>query len=144
MKPDAIHHAYHVPIPMPFHWKKQEKDDLASDIKRGIIQPVPAGSHVTWWSKMVATSKKNGKSCRIVDLQKLNGQCLCETHHCPSPFQAASEIPAGIKKTVFDAIDRHHFIPLDKISQNLTTFITKWRCCQHRKLPQGYLAAGDA
>ena len=72
MKPDATPHAHHVPKQIPFHWKKQEKDDLTSDIKTGIIQQVPVGSPVTWCSKMVVNPKKNGKQCQAVDFQMLN------------------------------------------------------------------------
>ena len=67
-----------------------------------------------------------------------------KTHHCPSPFQAASQIPAGTKKTVFDAVDGYHSIPLDEDSQPLTAFISEWGRFHYCRLPQGYLAAGDA
>ena len=144
LKPNATPYANHVPIPVPYHWKEQVRNDLESDVERGIIQPVPIGSPVTWCSKMIVTPKKNGKPRRVVDFQKLNAQCLRETHHCPSPFQAASQIPPGTKKTVFDAVDGYHSIPLDKDSQPLTTFITEWGRYQYLRMPQGYLAAGDA
>ena len=144
LKEEATPHAHHVPIPVPYHWKKQVKADLDLDVERGIIQPVPIGTPVSWCSKMIVTPKKNGKPRRVVDYQKLNAQCSRETHHCPSPFQAASQIPAGTKKTVFDAVDGYHSIPLDKASQPMTTFITEWGRYQYLRMPQGYLAAGDA
>jgi len=75
---------------------------------------------------MIVTAKKNGSPrCVVGDFQKLNNQCSRETHHCPSPFAAASQVPAGTKKTVF-FVDGYHLIPLDKSSQPLTTFITEW------------------
>ena len=88
LKPDAKPHAQHVPIPVPFHWKSDVKNDLDLDVERGIIKPVPIGTPVQWCSRMLVTAKKNGKPRRVVDFQKLNAQCLRETHHCPSPFQA--------------------------------------------------------
>ena len=42
------------------------------------------------------------------------------------PFQLASQIPANTKKTVIDAVDGYHAVPLDRESQPLTTFITEW------------------
>ena len=120
------------------------ENDLNADIDRGILQTVPVGSPVSWCSKMLVTPKKNGKPRRVVDFQKLNAQCLRETHHCPSPFRAASQVPAGTLKTVFDAVDGYHSIPLDEASQPLTTFITEWGRYNYLRLPQGYLAAGDA
>lgn len=144
LKPDAVPHAQHVPIPVPFHWKDQVKKDLDADVEREIIKPVPIGNPVQWCSKMIVTAKKNGNPHRVVDLQKLNSQCLRETHHCPSPFQAACQVPAHSKKTVFDAVDGYHSIKLDKESQPLTTFITEWGRYLNLRLPQGFLAAGDA
>lgn len=72
----------------------------------------------------------------MVDYYKLNAQCSRDTHHCPSPFQAASEIPAGTKKTVFGDVDGYHSIPLDKASQPMTTSMGS--------LSISYLAAEDA
>lgn len=144
LKPDAVPHAQQVPIPVPFHWKDQVKKDLDADVEREIIKPVPIGNPVQWCSKMIVTAKKNGKPHRVVDLQKLNSQCLRETHHCPSPFQAACQVPAHSKKTVFDAVDGYHSIKLDKESQPLTTFITEWGRYLNLRLPQAFLAAGDA
>ena len=144
LKEDNTPHANHTPIPVPYHWKEEVKNDLDRDVERGIIKPVPIGTPVTWCSKMLVTPKKSGKPRRVVDFQKLNAQCSRETHHCPSPFRAASQVPAGTKKTVFDAVDGYHSVPLDESSQPLTTFITEWGRYQYCRMPQGYLAAGDA
>ena len=144
LKPDAKPYAHHVPIPVPYHWKDQVKKDLDADVARKIIQPVPIGTPVEWCSKMLITAKKNGSPRRVVDYQKLNSQCLRETHHCPPPFSAASQVPANTKKSVFDAVDGYHSIPLDEQSQPMTTFITEWGRYQYLRLPQGFLAAGDA
>ena len=46
VKPDAKPFAHHVPIPVPFHWKAQVKQDLDNDISRKIIEPVPIRSPV--------------------------------------------------------------------------------------------------
>ena len=98
LKPDVVPQAQHVPIPVPYHWKDRVKQDLDADVARQIICPVPVGEPVKWCSKMLVTAKKDGSPRRVVDFQKLNAQCLRETHHCPSPFQAASQVPANTKK----------------------------------------------
>ena len=80
----------------------------------------------------------------MVDLQHLNSQCLRETNHCQSPFHLACQLPPSSKKTILDAVDGYHAIALDKISQPLTTFMTEWDQYMYLRLPQGFLASGDA
>ena len=118
----------HNPIPVPYHYKEQVKEALWEDVKRGIISPVPIGTPTDWCSTMVITAKKkkNGKPRRTVDYQHLNSQCKRETHHTSSPFQLSLQVPPNTKKTVLDAVDGYHSIPLDEESQPLTTFITEW------------------
>ena len=65
---------------------------------------------------MTVVPKKYGSPRRTVNLQQLNPQCLTETHHYPSPFHLASQIPANTLRTVLDAVDGYHAIPLDKES----------------------------
>ena len=50
------------------------------------------------------------------------------TIHTQSLFQAASQIPLNMFKTILEAINGYHALLLDKESQPLTVFITKWRC----------------
>ena len=144
LKTEAVPFATHVPIPTPIHWKEQIKADLDRDVKDGIIEKVPVGEPVQWCSPMVVTAKKDGRPRRTVDLQRLNAQCSRETHHCESPFKLACRVTPNTKKTVLDATDGYHAIPLDDDSKPLTTFITEWGRYRYRRLPQGYLAAGDA
>ena len=96
------------------------------------------------YSTMVITAKKNGKPRWTVDYQHLNSQCKCETHHTSSPFQLALQVPPNTKKTVLDAVDGYHSIPLDEESQPLTTFTTEWGHFMYLRMPQGYLASDDA
>ena len=48
------------------------------------------------------------------------------------------------KKTVLDAMDGYHSISLDKELQPLKTFIVEWDRFMYIRMPQGYLASGDA
>ena len=144
IKPDAKPHARHVPIPIPLHWRNEIKEQIDQDVAKGVIEQVPVGEPVTWCSPMVVTVRKDGRPRRTVDLQKLNAQCIRETHHCESPFKLACQVPSGMKKTVIDATDGYHSIPLDEASRHLTTFITPWGRYRYLRLPQGFMAAGDA
>ena len=120
------------------------KESLDRDVERGIIAPVPIGTPVEWCSPMVVTAKKNGKPRRTIGLQHLNSQCSRETHHCQSPFLAACQVPPNTNKTILHAVDGYCAIELDAESQPLTTFITERGHHLYLRLPQGYLAAGDA
>ena len=141
---NAKPYARHTPIPIPFHWKKEVKESLDRNVKRGIRAPVPIRTPAEWCSPMVVTVKKNGKPRRTIDFQHLNSQCSREAHHCQSPFLAACQVPPDTKKTILDAVDGYHAIELDAESQPLTTFITEWGRYIYLRIPQGYLAAGDA
>ena len=144
LKDDALPYACHVPIPVPHHWKDEIKKSIDSDVANGIIEPVPVGEPVKWCAQMVVVQKKDGRPRRTVDLQKLNSQCMRETHHCASPFNQACQVPSNTKKTVLDAADGFHSVPLEENSKPLTTFITEWGRYRYCRLPQGYLAASDA
>ena len=87
---------------------------------------------------MVVIPKKDGTPRRTVDLQRFNAQCFCETHQCPSPFQVANWIPTNIYKTVLEAVDGYHAIPLDRDSPYLTAFITEWSRLMYNQIPQGF------
>ena len=144
LKEGSTPKARHNPIPVPYHYKEQVKEALWEDVKRGIISPVPIGTPTDWCSTMVITAKKNGKPRRTVDYQHLNSQCKRETHHTSSPFQLSLQVPPNTKKTVLDAVDGYHSIPLDEESQPLTNFITEWGRFMYLRMPQGYVASGDA
>ena len=144
LKEDATPVAVHTPTNVPLYWRDEVKTSLDNDVKRGIIEPVPIGEPANWCSRMVVLQKKDGRPRRTVDLQALNSQCLRETHHTDSPFKLASLVPPNSRKTVLDATDGYHAIPLDEESRPLTTFITEWGRYRYKRLPQGYTAAGDA
>ena len=143
-KRGAVLKARHKPIPVPFHFKEPVRQALWKNVERHIITPVSVGMPTNWCSTMVITAKKNDNPQRTVDYQHLNSQCKWETHHIGSPFQLAMQVPPRRKKTVLDALDGYHSFPLDKESQQLTTFITEWGRFMYLRMPQGYLASGDA
>ena len=143
LKPNAAPYAIHSPIPVAHHEKAAIKAELDRDVERGIIKPVPIGTPVVWCTAMVIARKKDGTPRRTVDYQRLNRQCLRETHHCEPPFYLASKVPPNTKKTILDATDSYHAVELDEESQLLTMFITEWERYIYLRLPQGYFASGD-
>ena len=92
---------------------------------------------------MVVCPKKSGKPRRTVDLQPLNRHAIRETHHTPSPFHQARAVPHNTRKTVFDAWNGYHSVPLDEQDRHLTTFITPWGRYRYYFAPQGYISSRD-
>ena len=141
--PDAEPVAYHTPVPVPLYWQDDVKAGLDQDVRLGVLEPVPIGEPVTWCHRMVVCAKKTGKPRRTVDLQPLNRHATRETHHTPSPFHQARSVPHGKKKTVLDAWNGYHSVPIRKEDRHLTTFITPWGRYRYKTAPQGYIASGD-
>ena len=141
--PNATPIAHHSPIPVPLHWQDAVKAGLDRDVRLGVIEPVPIGEPVTWCHRMVICAKQNGSPRRTVDFQSLNLHATRETHHTQSPFHQARSVPQGKKKTVFDAWNGYHSVPLHPNDRHYTTFITPWGRYRYRTAPQGYIASGD-
>ena len=141
--PDAKPQAVHTPIPVPFHWKQQIKADLDQDVRLGVIEPVPQGTPTRWCSRMVVTAKKDGSPRRTVDLTNVNKATFRETHHTPTPFNLVADIPTGMKKTVLDAWNGYHSLPLAEAARDATTFITEFGRYRYKRAPQGFHASGD-
>ena len=143
INPTAEPVAVHTPIPVPIHWREEVKAALDKDVRLGVIEQVPVGEPVAWCHRMVICPKKNGKPRRTVDFQPLNTHATRETHHTQSPFHQARSVPHGKKKTVFDAWNGYHSVPLHKDDRHYTTFITPWGRYRYCTAPQGYIASGD-
>ena len=143
VNPDADPVAHHSPIPVPLHWQEEVKAGLDQDVRLGVLEEVPIGEPVTWCHRMVVCPKKNGKPRRTVDFQALNAHAVRETHHTPSPFLQARSVPNNTIKTVLDAWNGYHSVPIRKEDRHLTTFITPWGRYRYKTTPQGYLASGD-
>ena len=141
--PKAKPTAYHSPIPIPIHWQDDVKAGLDRDVRLGVLEPVPVGEPVTWCHRMVICAKNNGQPRRTIDFQSLNRHATRETHHTQSPFHQATSVPHGKKKTVFDAWNGYHSVPLHPDDRHYTTFITPWGRYHYCTAPQGYIASGD-
>ena len=92
---------------------------------------------------MVVTRKHDGKPRRTVDLSPLNRFCKREIHASESPFKLARRIPPTVWKSVTDAWNGFHSMPLRKADRHLTTFVTPFGTYRYARAPQGYLSSGD-
>ena len=52
-------------------------------------------------------------------------------------------MPSNTKKTIFDAWNGYHSIPIRQEDHYYTTFVTPWGRYRYRTAPQGYTASGD-
>ena len=113
-KENAVPFAAHTPIPIPHYWKDEVKRQLEKDIEMGIIRRAPIGEPTEWCMRMVTVSKKDGTPRRTIDFQPINKYCERETHYTPRPFDVVSNIPPNSYKTVLDAYNGYHQVPLDE------------------------------
>jgi hypothetical protein len=140
---NAVPRVCNTAAPIPLHWQKKVRDDLIRDEALGVIQKVPYGVPVTWCHRMVVTRKADGSPRRTVDLSPLNRFCRRESHYSESPFILARRVPGSTWKTVSDAWNGYHSVPLRESDRHLTTFITPFGRYQYTRAPQGYLSSGD-
>ena len=138
-KPKACHTAATVAL----HWQEQVHKDLIRDEALGVIEKVPYGEPVSWCHRMVVTRKHDGTPRRTVDLSPLNKYCKRETFSAEAPFPLARRVPGKTWKTVMDAWNGYHSVPLREEDRHLTTFITPFVRWGYLRAPQGYLSSGD-
>ena len=143
MDPDATPRVCHTPSRIPLHWQDQVEQDIKRDVALGILEKVPYGEPVTWCHRMVVTRKHDGKPRRTVDLSPLNKFCRRETYAAESPFHLARRVPPKVWKTVCDAWNGFHSVPLRESDRHLTTFITPFGRYRYTRAPQGFLSSGD-
>ena len=143
LESDAKPRACHTPAHVPIHWQKQVEADLIRDEKLGVLERVPFGEPVSWCHRMVVTRKQDGSPRRTVDLSPLNKYCKRETCAMDTPFKLARRIPKGTFKTVTDAWNGYHGVPLRESDKHLTTFITPFGRFRYTRAPQGFVSSGD-
>ena len=134
---NAMAVAHHTPVPVLIHWQERVNADIERDVALGVLVPVPIGEPATWCHRMVVCAKKNGQLPRTVDFQPLNKYATRETHHTQSPFLEARAVPCNIKKTMFDAWNGYHSVPICEEDRHPTTFITPWERYRYKTAPQG-------
>ena len=143
VEPTATPKACHTPAPVPLHWQRRVYEDLLRDEALGVIERVPYGEPVTWCHRMVITRKHDGSPRRTVDLSPINKFCRRETFATETPFHLARRIPKDTWKTVTDAWNGYHSVPLRQSDRHLTTFVTPFGLWRYTRAPQGFLSSGD-
>ena len=131
------------PAPVPLHWQEKVKQDLDRDVDLGVLERIPYGEPTDWCFRMVIGRKHDGGPRRTVDLSPLNKFCKRETHPSKSPFQLARSVPRGSIKTVLDAWNGFHSVPIREEDRHYTTFTTPWGLYRYKRAPQGFLSSGD-
>jgi hypothetical protein len=145
IKPGATPTCHTIPHRVPLHWKEQIEEGLKRDIKMGIIEELPPNTPAKWCHKMVVTSKPGStKPRRTVDMSALKTASYRLTHPGAPPFLEAQSVPADSYKTVTDAWQGFHMIPLHEDSRQYTTFVTEWGMFRYKRMPMGDHVSMDA
>ena len=137
-KDDTVPYAIYKSIPIPFKVKKE----IDCDVRLGIIEP--QGTPTKWCARMVVAPKKDGTPRRTVDLQQLKKVTLRENHYTQTPFKIVSATPKNTYKTVLDAWNGYHSLPLSPSVKDATTLITEWGRYLYKHAPMWFHASGDA
>ncbi|CAC5409692.1 unnamed protein product [Mytilus coruscus] len=124
--PNATPVAVHKPALVPIHWQ----DKVYADLERMFYWCTGTVSQKHTYNLVL---KDGGNQQRLmalqwtVDLQPQNRHSVRQTHHVPSPFHLADRVPQGMKKTVTDAWNGYHSVPIREEDRHFTTFITPWK-----------------
>ena len=73
----------------------------------------------------------------------MNKHIAREVHTNKSPFELARGVPANTWRTVTDAWNGFHSVPLREQDRHFTTFITSLGRFRYIRAPQGYASSGD-
>lgn len=111
-----------------YHWKNLVEEQLATDVRLGVIERVEPNTPYNWCHRAIWTRKVDGSPRHVVDFQSLNKQCVRNTNHTVPPFQEAHMVPPQTYRSVTDAWNSYHSVPVDVTD---------------RVAPQGFLASGD-
>lgn len=136
-QPSAITVARRVPIPILPKVKEELERMKTAGVIEEITRPTP------WCAPMVPVMKKSGKVRICVDLKKLNLSVRRERYILPTLEDLTSKLSGATVFSCLDAASGFYQIPLDKDSQELTTFITPFGRYCFRRLPFGITSAPE-
>ena len=129
---------------IPLHLYDLVMADLKRDISMGVLERHPINEPVTWCHRMIICTKSDGTPRRTIDMSPLNKVCLREPYGSKSPFHMARSIPRNTWKTVQDAWNGYHSVPIRPEDRHLTTFMTPMGMLRYARAAQGALCSGDA
>ena len=145
LKDGAVPYKAQTAVSVPLHWQADIKEQYARDEKGlGVLERPPPNEDSKWCFREVYTAKTNGDPRRTVDYRLLNKWVKRDAYATESPFHIARRIPGKSWKTVSDAWNGFHSVPLHLSSRHLTTFITMEGKFRYTRTPQGANFAGDA
>ena len=121
VSPSAKPRAFHTPASIPLHWQQQVHADLLRDEALGILEKVPHGEPTQRCHRIVITRKHDGTPRRTVDLSPLNKFCRRETFASETLFKLVRRIHSNTWKSVTDAWNGYHSVPLHESDRHLTT-----------------------
>ena len=141
MKEDAepffLHTARNVPLPL----MQKVKDELKRMEDNGVIRSMTDPSE--WCALMVPVLKPSGQVRICVDLQVLNKAVKREHLTLPTLEDIAPKLAGSTVFSSLDAESGFWQIPLEKHSQELTTFITPFGRYCFQRVPFGITSASD-
>lgn len=145
LKEGAVPYKAQTAVSIPIHWQKSVKELYAKDIALGVLEPAPADEDNEWCHREVYIAKGSGEPRRTVDYKPgLNRWVKRDAYATESPFHVVRRIPGDTWKTVTDAWNGYHLVPLHPDSRKYTTFISMEGKFRYARCPQGASFAGDA
>ena len=139
INPDATPTVVHTAATIPLQWRDDVKAQLDEDVALGVLSKVPPGVPTTWCHRMHVVPKPDGSPRQTIDLRPLNKHCIRESYHLVPPFKEACLVLPHTYRTVTDAWNGYHSVPLREEDHHLTTFITEYGRYKYNVAPQGYL-----
>ena len=134
--------AIHTLASIQLHWQEKVHEDVFRDEALGILERVYHGEPTQWCHRMVITRKHDGTPRRQL-IFLFNRYCQRNTFASEAPFKLARRVPRGIWKTVADAWNGYHSVPLRETDSLLATFITPFGKWRYTRAPLGFLSSGD-
>ena len=119
VEPGVTPVAVHTPASIPVHWRDEIKKQLDADVRLGVIEKVEPNTPTTWCHRAIWVRKSDGTPRRVVDFQALNRYCSRDTHHVVPPFKQARVIPPGTFRSVTDAWNGYHSVPVREDDRHL-------------------------
>ena len=144
LKDGAVPYKAQTAVSVPLHWQKTIKEQYARDEKMNVLERPPPDEDNDWCFREVYSAKASGEPRRTVDFRPLNRWVKRDAYATESPFHVVRRIPGNSWKTVTDAWNGYHLIPLHPDSRKFTNFISMEGKFRYTRCPQGACFAGDA
>ena len=129
---------------VPVHLEEDVKAGLDRDVSLNVIKKLPVNTPTDWCARMVIMPKPNGTGVQhCIDYTGLNKVSQRQLHNCTTPFEQASRVPCNNLKTVFNAWNRYHSVPVREKDQKYLNFHTQWGTYRYKVVPQGWCTSGN-